>query len=422
MPPFATMSISTVSLKRGESVNLRSLTTTNSNGTIGIYRLLQYPALASKSGDILTAISSRNAEPDNYVRVEVNQAPGSVYADGYALGKIYILTENNTLTFTGKTSGNISIGESINLTLTSNNLVQNVVLSTSSAGIARLTNNNNSVQPTISNYTVTGVSAGNVTITALQSSGDSGYSTGNATASFTVVDITPTITFSDTTFTKGTSITLSASSNGGGSFTYSIIAGNAATLSGSTLNGVNVGTVTIRATVSPNGNYGTNSVDRNFTVVDIKPTITGISPATGTDNITVTISGTNLNNVISLKVNNVTTAFTPGTTISFVMPYGRDTVTILVTDANANTAQTSYQYVYLPAPITNYKVNTNDLNTIFQSYTSGTKTTTGYKTSDLKDLCEILQPYKGPTKAASTGYNVNVNGTIKDLNEFFEKA
>ncbi len=69
--------------------------------------------------------------------------------------------------------------------------------------------------------------------------------------------------------------------------------------------------------------------------------------------------------------------------------------------------------------MTNYKYGIDDLNTIFEEYTTGTKATnTNYKNLSGIDLSNIFAPYVSGTKATSTNYKIS---TGQDLSDIFKK-
>ncbi|WP_299162990.1 Calx-beta domain-containing protein, partial [uncultured Tenacibaculum sp.] len=102
---------------------------------------------------------------------------------------------------------------------------------------------------------------------------------GTATATGTITNDDPTITFNNITKTYGdVDFNLGATTNSGGTITYSIIgAANGTSLSGANNQTVtlgNVGTVTIRATVAANGIYTSGTKDITLTVNKAALTVT----------------------------------------------------------------------------------------------------------------------------------------------------
>lgn len=75
--------------------------------------------------------------------------------------------------------------------------------------------------------------------------------------------------------------------------------------------------------------------------------ITSISPSSGVNNSTITLTGLYMNTISSLTVNGVSiTSFTTtSTTVIFTIPAGTGTVTIIVTDTASNTSSTTFTYI-----------------------------------------------------------------------------
>ena len=118
---------------------------------------------------------------------------------------------------------------------------------------------------------------GTVTITATQEADDN-YTSGTATASLTINGITPTIgSFSipNQVYSSGATFTITPpSSNSTGAFSYTSSDTNIATVSGSTVSILQVGTVTITATQAAAGNYTSGTATASLTIGTATPTIT----------------------------------------------------------------------------------------------------------------------------------------------------
>lgn len=151
-----------------------------------------------------------------------------------------------------------TVGDSFELTAPTSN----------SAGAFTYTSSNPSVA-TISGSTVNAVGAGNTTITATQAANGS-YLEGSITATFTVSNLIiptinaltlPTVAMGDAPFSLTDPI-----SNSSGAFTYTSSNPSVATISGSTVTIVGVGTTTITATQVAVGSYDTGSVSATLTV------------------------------------------------------------------------------------------------------------------------------------------------------------
>lgn len=146
--------------------------------------------------------------------------------------------------------------------------LQPISATSDSSGAFTFSSNNTAVADISGNMLVI-KGAGSATITANQA-GTYDFKSGSATTSFTVFQATPTLsnfwidslTFGDAPFDIA-----DPSSDSLGSFTYGVT-GNAgvATISGSTVTIVGVGSTTITATQAANGNYTTGNISTTFTV------------------------------------------------------------------------------------------------------------------------------------------------------------
>jgi hypothetical protein len=146
--------------------------------------------------------------------------------------------------------------------------------SSNSSGAFSYTSSNAAVA-TVSGSTVTIVGGGSTTITATQAA-TTNYSQGTATATLTVSQAVPTITFSniDKTFGDASFNLIDPSSNSSGSFSYTSSDAAVATVSGSTVTIVGGGTCTINATQAATTNYLQGTATSTLRVSQAVPTIT----------------------------------------------------------------------------------------------------------------------------------------------------
>jgi len=113
--------------------------------------------------------------------------------------------------------------------------------------------------------TVNLTGAGTVVLQASEAA-DANYTAATKSATFTVGAVTPTVTFTVPNHTSGDApFTVSATSNSTGSFTYAVVSGPA-TISGSTVTLMSVGTVMLSASQAASGNYATATATTSFTV------------------------------------------------------------------------------------------------------------------------------------------------------------
>jgi hypothetical protein len=125
---------------------------------------------------------------------------------------------------------------------------------------------------TISGSTVTLTGIGTVVLQVIQSASGN-YTVGSQTATFAVNSATPTITFVVPNHTFGDApFIVSASSNSGGAFTYSVLSGSA-TILGSTVTLTGAGTVVLQGSQVAFGNYSAGSQTASFMVSVGSPTI-----------------------------------------------------------------------------------------------------------------------------------------------------
>ena len=125
---------------------------------------------------------------------------------------------------------------------------------------------------TISGSIVTVTGTGSVTLLASQAASGV-YAAGSQTATFTVSAAAPTIAFAVANHTFGDPpFMVSATSNSGGSITYSVVSGPA-TISGSTVTLTGPGTVVLQANQAAAVNFSAGSQTATFQVSDALPQI-----------------------------------------------------------------------------------------------------------------------------------------------------
>ena len=221
----------------------------NSTGAF-TYSIVSGPATISGSTVTLTGAGT--------VTVKVSQAASGNYGSGSANASFTVAQTAPTITFTvpNQTYG-----------------APPFTVSASSNSTGAFTYSIVSGPATISGSTITLTGAGTVTVQATQGA-TTNYSSGSATASFTVAQATPTITFTVPNQTYGAApFTVSASSNSTGGFTYSVVSGPA-TISGATITLTGTGTVTVQAQETATTNYAAGATSTSFTVTAAAPTIT----------------------------------------------------------------------------------------------------------------------------------------------------
>ncbi len=124
------------------------------------------------------------------------------------------------------------------------------------------------VESTTQAFTPGTLAAGNYTITANYSGVNENYISGAGSAALTIFLNPSTITFSipSPQHTIDPTVALSASSNGSGAFTYSVVSGPA-TISGSTLTLTGAGTVVVQVTQAADSTYSLTTKQATFTVL-----------------------------------------------------------------------------------------------------------------------------------------------------------
>jgi gliding motility-associated-like protein len=123
----------------------------------------------------------------------------------------------------------------------------------------------------VSNTTIVG--AGTTTVTVTQAA-DSNYNAATATMTLTVNKSDHTITFDDLTKTyEDPEFNLVATSSSTGAFTFNIIDGNVATVTGSNTTIVGAGTTTVTLTQAADSNYNAATATMTLTVNKADPSI-----------------------------------------------------------------------------------------------------------------------------------------------------
>ena len=152
-----------------------------------------------------------------------------------------------------------------------------VAPTTNSNGAFTYTSSNTEVATIVGN-TITIVGAGTSTITAIQASTVS-YTSSSITASFQVGQGIPTLSFSIPTKTiLDAAYTITPpTSNSIGTFTYSSSNASVATIVGTTVTMVGLGTTTITAVQANSVNYVPATITATFTVIKATPTLTNFS-------------------------------------------------------------------------------------------------------------------------------------------------
>ena len=189
----------------------------------------------------------------------------------------------------------------------------------------------------VSGDTVTVLQAGTVTITATQAAIDN-YTSGSATATFTIYKANPTITdfsINAKTYSRGGTFTLpQPSSNSPGSFLYESSDKNIATVSGTTVTMLQVGTVTITAKQVETTHYTLGTITATLTINKATPTITNfnIDERTYSNNDTFTLPQPSSNSPGAFLYASSTTSIADisGSTV-YILKAG--TVTITATQA-----------------------------------------------------------------------------------------
>ena len=131
----------------------------------------------------------------------------------------------------------------------------------------------NSGPATVSGSNVTTTGIGTVSITVNQAASGT-WASGSATTTFTIAPASPSINFSIPNQTYGNqSITLAATSNSTGAFTYTIVSGPATISPTGVLKLTGIGTVQVLATEAAAGDYTSGTATATFTVSAANPGI-----------------------------------------------------------------------------------------------------------------------------------------------------
>jgi len=196
------------------------------------------------------------------VKLQASQAASGNYLAGIKSASFAVSGEAPTITFpvTNKTYG-----------------VAPFTVTATSNSPGAITYSVVSGPATISGSTVTLTGVGTVKLQASQAASGN-YLAGIKSASFAVSGEAPTITFPVTNKTYGVAqFTVTATSNSPGAITYSVVSGPA-TISGSTVTLVGIGTVELEASQAAGGNYRSGTKTASFAVSAEAPTITFIVP------------------------------------------------------------------------------------------------------------------------------------------------
>ena len=222
--------------------------TSNSSGAL-TYSVVSGPAIVSGSTVTLTGVGT--------VVLQASEAEAGNYAAGTQNATFTVATAVPTISFM---VGNLTYGAApFSVTATSNS---------SGAFTYAVV----SGPATISGSTVTLTGAGTVVLQASQAAAGN-YAAGTKNATFTVAAATPTISFTVGNQTYGAApLTVAATSNSSGAFTYSVISGPA-TISGSTVTLAGAGTVVLQASQTASGNYAAGTQNATFAVAAEAPTI-----------------------------------------------------------------------------------------------------------------------------------------------------
>lgn len=204
----------------------------------------------------------------------------------------------------------------------------------------------------------------------------------------------------------GTAVTIRGTSFEGvtsvkfGAHTATIVGHTATSISARAPAGA-VGTVDVTVT-TPRGTSATSSADK-FTYVPPAPTVTKVSPTTGTSGTSVTITGTNFVGTPTVKfgtasASNITVV--SATSITAKAPSGTGTVNVIVTTAGGTSAASSansFTYATVPAAptITTATAGNAQVTLVWSAPSNGGSTITGYNV------------YKGTTMGGESQTAVN---------------
>ena len=191
------------------------------------------------------------------ITITATQEATEYYTSGTATASLTINKISPTLTNFSIPAQDYSNGAAFTITPPS---------STSTGAFSYVSSNTNIAS--ISGSTVTILQRGSVTITATQETTDN-YTSGTTTASLTIGDEIPIITkfrIPTQNYSNGTTFTITPpSSTSTGAFSYVSSNTNIASISGSTVTVLGVGTITITATQEATDDYTSGSITSNFT-------------------------------------------------------------------------------------------------------------------------------------------------------------
>jgi hypothetical protein len=211
--------------------------------------------IATVSGSIITILQAGTTT------ITATQSANGIYTSGTATATLTI-QEPPTITNFSIPAQTYSNGATFTITQPTSN----------SAGAFSYASSNTSIA-TISGSIVTILQVGTVTITATQSASGI-YTSSTATATLTINSGAPTITnFSipNQIYSNGGTFTITPpTSNSAGAFSYASSDTNIATVAGSIVTILQVGTVTITATQSANGNFTSGTITATLTINEPK--------------------------------------------------------------------------------------------------------------------------------------------------------
>jgi len=210
-----------------------------------------------------------------------------------------------------------------------------MALTSNSTGLITYTSSNLAVA-TIDGSTMTIVGMGTSTITAVQASTDSFFSA-TTTATLTVENVKATLadftaitkTFGDASFSI-----VAPTTNSDGAFTYTSSNTAVATVAGSTITIVSVGTSTITASQSNTIDYGSAAITTPLTVNKATPSITNFSEITktfGNAAFSLVAPTSNSTGAFTYTSSNTAVATIAGSTVTIV---GGGTATITANQAS----------------------------------------------------------------------------------------
>ena len=236
-----------------------TLTDPSSNSSEGAFSYSSDDtATASISGSTVSILKAGT------VTITVTQAESTNYASGSTTATLLINKVTTSLTNFSIPARTYLLGDTFTLTDPSSN---------SSEGAFSYSSSNNTIA-SIYGSTVSILKAGTVTITVTQAE-STNYASGSTTATLLINPATPSITnFSipDQTYSRGVTFTLTnPSSNSSGAFSYSSSNNTIASISGSNVNILKAGTVTITATQAASTNYESGSITATLLINPPKP-------------------------------------------------------------------------------------------------------------------------------------------------------